>query len=426
MRHRFGAALLLVAIASTACATTTPTPLPTPSPTPTPPDLVHPTIATRDPLPNAEIDPRATLRVTFSEPVSGVDGSSFQVLDAAGGAVAASVTLDPGGLTATLTPTGGLTIGSAFDVRLTAAVHDLAGNALAAEGWQLRTRNEVRFAVGTYDGFTFGKSESALTGFTRAIVEQPVSGTASAYLVLNGHGYLVMDSGTLAGYRVPGTPAGDALPDAAAPIPSLPTCSYVDLPAARTALVDWDSSVLDTVFRLPRTYAPPDLTATNKAGLNGGYYVRAVALADLTAMVAAAKAAGAHLAVESAYRSYTGQVLTFNGWVSQVGYNKALQTSARPGHSEHQLGTAIDFRAQGGPSAWTYPDWATTKEGAWLAANAWRFGWVMSYPKGKDAVTCYTYEPWHYRYVGRTQAAAIHAAGITEREWLWAQGFGVR
>jgi D-alanyl-D-alanine carboxypeptidase len=419
-------ALLLVAMVNTACATATPTPVPTPSPTPTPPDLVPPTITARDPLPNAEVDPRNPLRVTFSEPVSGVDGSSFQVLDATGGVVAASVTLDPGGLTATLAPTGGLTIGSTFDVHLTAAVHDPAGNPLAAESWQLRTGKAVRFAAGTYDGFKFGASESALTGFTRTVIAQPTSATASSYLVLNGHGYLVIDTGTLAGYRVPGLPTGDALPDTAAPIPSLPTCSYVDLPAARTALVDWDSSVLDTVFRLPRAYAPPDLTDTKRAGLNGGYYVRAVALADLTAMVAAAKAAGTHLAVESAYRSYTGQVLTFNGWVSQVGYKQALITSARAGHSEHQLGTAIDFRAQGGASAWTYPDWATTKEGSWLAANAWKFGWVMSYPKGKSAVTCYTYEPWHYRYVGRTQAAAIHAAGTTEREWLWSQGFGVR
>jgi D-alanyl-D-alanine carboxypeptidase len=420
------AALLVLVAVAAACAPASPTPVPSPSPSPTPPDLVAPTIASRDPLPNAEIDPRATLRVTFSEPVSGVNGSSFQVLDAAGEVVAATVALDPGGLTATIAPIGGLTIGSTFDVRLTAAVHDLAGNPLAAESWQLRTGNAVRFGAGTYDGFTFGKTESDLTGFTRISVEQPVSATASAYLVLNGHGYLVIDSGTLAGYRVSGTPAGDALPDTAAPIPALPTCSYVDLPATRTAFVDWDTSVLDTIFRLPRGYAPPDLTDTKKAGLNGGYYVRAVALADLAAMVAAAKAASANLAVESAYRSYTGQVLTFNGWVSQVGYRQALLTSARAGHSEHQLGTAIDFRAVGGASAWTYPDWATTKEGSWLAANAWKFGWVMSYPKGESAVTCYSYEPWHYRYVGRTQAAAIHAAGITEREWLWAQGFGIR
>jgi D-alanyl-D-alanine carboxypeptidase len=143
-------------------------------------------------------------------------------------------------------------------------------------------------------------------------------------------------------------------------------------------------------------------------------------------MVSAASADGANLAVQSAYRSYRGQVLTFDGWVSQVGYAEALQTSARPGHSEHQLGTAIDFKTAGGASPWQYADWATTTEGAWLAANAWKFGWVMSYPRGSSAVSCYRYEPWHYRYLGRTAAAAVHDAGITPREWLWAQGYGVR
>ena len=130
--------------------------------------------------------------------------------------------------------------------------------------------------------------------------------------------------------------------------------------------------------------------------------------------------------VQSAYRSYAGQVLTFGGWVRQVGYSAALLTSARPGHSEHQLGTAIDFRSVDGPAPWRLADWATTTEGAWMAANAWRFGWVMSYPKGSTAVSCYGYEPWHYRYVGREAAAAIHADAITLREWLWNQGYGVR
>lgn len=423
--RRLAAALLVLALAACGLAPS-PTALPSPTPSPTPLDLVAPTLVAQDPPPGAEIATGAVVRVTFSEPVTGVDGTSFQVLDASGGLQAATVTLAADGLTATLAPTGGLAIGTTFDVRLTSAVHDPAGNPLAAQSWQLRTGNEVRFGAGTYEGYIFGTSESDLTGIKRAIVDTPESATASAYVVLDGHGYLVIDSGALAGYRVPGTPAGDAIPDTAAPIPGLPTCSYVDLPATRTDYADWSSSVLDTVFQLPRGYVPPDLTDTKKAGLNGGYYIRAIALADLTAMVAAANADGAHLAVESAYRSYKGQVLTFNGWVSQVGYKQALTTSARPGHSEHQLGTAIDFRAVGGASAWNYPDWATTTEGAWLATNAWTYGWVMSYPKGTSDMTCYRYEPWHYRYVGRAEAAAIHAAGVTPREWLWAQGYGIR
>jgi zinc D-Ala-D-Ala carboxypeptidase len=400
--------------------------MPSPSATPAPPDRVAPSIASRDPLPDGEIEPSDVVRVTFSEPVGGVDGSSFQLTDAAGTVVDATVTLAPTGLTATLAPIDGLTIGSSFTVTLTAGVHDMAGNLLAPASWELSTGHRVQFPAGTYDGYRFGATEANLSGFKRATIAQPATATASQYRVLAGHGYLVIDDGTFAGYWVPGTRSGGALDDQAAPTPSLPTCAYLDLPADRTGYADWSTTVLDTVFQLPRAYAPKDLTDTKKAGLNAGHLIRAVVLDDLSAMVVAATAAGAGLAVESAYRSYAGQVLTFNDWVAQVGHSEALQTSARPGHSEHQLGTAIDFRSVGGAAPWTYADWATTKEGAWLAANAWTFGWVMSYPSGTRAVACYRYEPWHYRYVGRAQAAAIHDAGVTPREWLWSKGYGVR
>jgi D-alanyl-D-alanine carboxypeptidase len=55
----------------------------------------------------------------------------------------------------------------------------------------------------------------------------------------------------------------------------------------------------------------------------------------------------------------------------------------------------------------------------WMADNAWRFGFVLSYPKGRSDQTCYAYEPWHYRYFGRDLAAKIHASGLTTREYLW-------
>ena len=91
-------------------------------------------------------------------------------------------------------------------------------------------------------------------------------------------------------------------------------------------------------------------------------------------------------------------------------FDRAAKSSARAGHSEHQLGTTIDFRSYGGSAPWYYRDWGTTKAGAWLKLNAWKYGFVMSYPKGKTSVTCYAYEPWHFRYVGRAVAAKIHAS----------------
>jgi len=147
-------------------------------------------------------------------------------------------------------------------------------------------------------------------------------------------------------------------------------------------------------------------------------------LPDLAAMARAARAAGAPLAVQSAYRSYKTQVAVFNSWVSKLGFSRALFASARPGHSEHQLGTTIDFRSYGGGPPWSIGgyDWATSKAGAWMKSNAWRYGFVMSYPKSKSSQVCYGYEPWHYRYFGRPIARAIHDIRLTPRSWLCKPG----
>jgi D-alanyl-D-alanine carboxypeptidase len=201
-------------------------------------------------------------------------------------------------------------------------------------------------------------------------------------------------------------------------VPHPPTCFYGDLPTERDAYADWAITLLDTIYRLPSTYQPSDLVDSVRAGLNGGYLVRALVLEDLAAMAAAARAAGAPFEVVSAFRSFATQQATFSRWVRVGGYDEALRTSARAGHSEHQLGTSIDVSTPGGPRPWEYRDWATTTAGAWMAEHAWEFGFVMSYPRDSFARTCYDYEPWHYRYIGRELAAAIRASGLTPREYL--------
>lgn len=200
---------------------------------------------------------------------------------------------------------------------------------------------------------------------------------------------------------------------------ALPACRVADTLTPYRELTDWRRTLVDLTYRVTSGYKPTDLRSTADAGLNGGYSVRAILLDDLRAMAAAARAADARFSVQSAYRSYATQVSTFDYWVSVYGYSKALTLSARPGHSEHQLGTAIDFRSYGGGAPWDHDDWATTRAGAWLKANAWRYGFIMSYPKGKSTVTCYAYEPWHYRYLGRERAAKLHESGLTIREALW-------
>ena len=194
-----------------------------------------------------------------------------------------------------------------------------------------------------------------------------------------------------------------------------------DVTTANRAYDDWARTLLDTTYRLTSGYVPRGLRSTADAGLNGSHRVRSFVIADLRAMAKAARASGARLAVQSAYRSFSTQVSTFAYWTRVSGYSAALKSSARAGHSEHQLGTTIDFRSYGGSAPWYYADWGKTRAGAWLQKNAWRYGFVMTYPKNKISVTCYAYEPWHYRYVGRDKAAAIRASGLTLREYLWRQ-----
>lgn len=198
-----------------------------------------------------------------------------------------------------------------------------------------------------------------------------------------------------------------------------PACTYTDVLTARRSYADWATTVLDTIYMLPSDYYPGDLVDTSAAALNGGYAVRAHVIGDLRAMASAAAAAGASLRVVSAFRSYATQQATFDYWVSVGGWEMALATSARAGHSEHQLGTTVDFASVGGPAPWDVADWGTTAAGAWMRDNGWRYGFIMSYPPGKQAVTCYAYEPWHYRYVGRSLASKIHMSGLAPREWLW-------
>jgi D-alanyl-D-alanine carboxypeptidase len=167
---------------------------------------------------------------------------------------------------------------------------------------------------------------------------------------------------------------------------TLPACRLADSLTAQRSYADWDRTVLDTTYRLTTGYYPRDLRSTANAGLNSGQTVRAFVIADLKAMVRAARGAGARLAVQSAFRSYSTQKSTFAYWSRVSGYSAALKSSARAGHSEHQLGTTVDFRSYGGSAPWYYSDWGNTKAGAWLKKNAWKYGFVMSYPKGKASV----------------------------------------
>lgn len=193
---------------------------------------------------------------------------------------------------------------------------------------------------------------------------------------------------------------------AADAVPPLPACTYGDVRTPLGTYAAWASTLLDTRLALPRAYVPPDLVSTGLAGLNTDQRLRRVVIPDLRAMAAAARSAGVRIRVLSGYRSYDTQASLYRALVARLGVVKARLRAARPGHSEHQLGTAFDVADTAGAYAW-------------VARNAWRYGWVVSYPYGRTSVSCYQYEPWHLRYVGRTRAAAVHASGLVLRAWLW-------
>ena len=176
--------------------------------------------------------------------------------------------------------------------------------------------------------------------------------------------------------------------------------------------------------RLPESYEPSDLASID--GLVGttykGMLLRSAAVEALGTMAKVAKKDKVNLIVLSAYRSYWSQEATFSSWVGSAGLAAAETFSARPGHSQHQLGTAVDFTAESVNLGLT-EYFTQSKEGAWLSQNASKFGFVLSYPEGKEVITGYTYEPWHWRYIGVENAQKMVTSGLILEEFL--QKFGV-
>ena len=166
--------------------------------------------------------------------------------------------------------------------------------------------------------------------------------------------------------------------------------------------------VVNKKYKLPSSYAPGLRSETSNA------------LAQLTN---AASSAGIGLKTLSGYRSYETQAATYSRWVARDGQALADTYSARPGHSEHQTGLAVDVGASNGVCD-LETCFGNTAEGKWVAANAQNYGFIIRYPNGKDAITGYQYEPWHLRYVGVDVAKAVVASGLTLDQYFGIEGGG--
>ena len=169
-----------------------------------------------------------------------------------------------------------------------------------------------------------------------------------------------------------------------------------------------------------KDYKPDDLTkvkdyAPDRA--ESTRYMRDEAAKAFGMLVDKAAEEGVVIKMTTAYRSYDFQKILFDSYVEKEGEEKANTFSAKPGQSEHQTGLAVDVSS---PSV-DYQlsgEYGKTKEGKWLADHACRFGFILRFPKGKEEITGYQYEPWHLRYVGLTAAKEIYDQDITLEEYL--------
>ena len=163
---------------------------------------------------------------------------------------------------------------------------------------------------------------------------------------------------------------------------------------------------------------PTDFTQYNLVNMARGYtandgkeYLLAgVAYEKYAQMADAAKSDGVSMKVVSAYRTESYQRGLYNNKLRSTGKTNADRYSARPGHSEHQTGLAVDINS-------TYVSFENSVAFQWLTQHAHEYGFILRYPKGKEWITGYAYEPWHYRYVGVDAATIIAEEGITYEEY---------
>ncbi|MDE6787918.1 MAG: D-alanyl-D-alanine carboxypeptidase family protein [Ruminococcus sp.] len=149
--------------------------------------------------------------------------------------------------------------------------------------------------------------------------------------------------------------------------------------------------IANKTYSLPSTYNPQGLTDDTYSAFQQ--------------LATDAAYAGLDIYLSSGFRSYETQDQIYNNYVSAYGQETADTFSARPGHSEHQTGMAIDVNS-------IDDSFAGTPEAVWLEEHCYEYGFIIRYPKGKDNITGYKYEPWHIRYVGKDVAQAVHNAAV--------------
>lgn len=179
-------------------------------------------------------------------------------------------------------------------------------------------------------------------------------------------------------------------------------------------------AVVNKEYGLPEDYKPEDLVVPNVpfsfSGTLEKSYLRKEAAEALEKLFDIAKKEGIQLNAVSGFRSYDYQKNLYANNVKRKGQEHTDRFSAKPGHSEHQTGLTMDVSSKSANNELELT-FANTKEGKWLKENAYRAGFIIRYPKGKESITGYAYEPWHIRYVGDI-AESIYNKKLTLEEFM--------
>lgn len=166
--------------------------------------------------------------------------------------------------------------------------------------------------------------------------------------------------------------------------------------------------LVNKYYALDKNYIPNNLVS-----IEGSFRANKITSDAYNEMKDAASKDGISLQITSAYRSYNQQSSLYNQYKTSNGLIWADSYSARPGHSEHQTGLALDILTPGA----TLSTFENFKEFTWLKNNAYKYGFILRYPKDKEHITGYNYEPWHYRYVGKKVATTVYENDITWEEY---------
>ena len=166
--------------------------------------------------------------------------------------------------------------------------------------------------------------------------------------------------------------------------------------------------------QLLSSYIPNNLESISLKYANNDKYLKKEAKIAFEKLSEDAYKLGYHIIAVSAYRDYNYQKELFDYYVKEKGLEYALDCSAKPGHSEHQTGLALDVEG----SNKDYDNFENSKEFIWMKDNSYKYGFILRYPKGKENITGFKYEPWHYRYVGIDVAKYIYENNLTLEEYF--------